>query len=166
MLWIYLVSADRTAAARSASLSYSVASTLGKKNRRRIAKKMNSLISMSNHNLRPTVIWRNPSTYIDVIRLKKLISASIIHLCDSFVQIYSIFPENRPKPPKKLTRRMLFVRSFILKYWSVKKSILQNDSCKEHIWVKNKNYKQIANLPNSYVIVDETETGFGNKIPM
>lgn len=31
---------------------------------------------------------------------------------------------------------------------------------------KNKQYKQIADLPNSYVIVDETETGFGNKIPM
>jgi len=31
---------------------------------------------------------------------------------------------------------------------------------------KNKQYKQIADLPDSYVIVDDTETGFGNKIPM
>lgn len=31
---------------------------------------------------------------------------------------------------------------------------------------KNKQYKQIANLPDSYVIVDDTESGFGNKIPM
>ena len=31
---------------------------------------------------------------------------------------------------------------------------------------KNKQYKQIANLPDSYVIIDDTETGIGNKIPM
>ena len=31
---------------------------------------------------------------------------------------------------------------------------------------KNKQYKQIADLPDSFVIVDDTETGFGNKIPM
>ncbi len=31
---------------------------------------------------------------------------------------------------------------------------------------KNKQYKQIAGLPDSYVIADDTETGFGNKIPM
>lgn len=31
---------------------------------------------------------------------------------------------------------------------------------------KNKQYKQIANFPDSYVIVDDKETGIGNKIPM
>lgn len=31
---------------------------------------------------------------------------------------------------------------------------------------KNKQYRQIADLPDSYVIVDDTETGLGNKIPM
>lgn len=31
---------------------------------------------------------------------------------------------------------------------------------------KSKQYKQIADLPDSFVIVDDTETGFGNKIPM
>ena len=31
---------------------------------------------------------------------------------------------------------------------------------------KNKRYKQIADLPDSYVIVDDIETGLGNKIPM
>lgn len=31
---------------------------------------------------------------------------------------------------------------------------------------KGKHYKQIADLPDSFVIVDDTETGFGNKIPM
>ena len=31
---------------------------------------------------------------------------------------------------------------------------------------KHKQYKQVADLPDSYVIVDDTETGFGNKIPM
>lgn len=31
---------------------------------------------------------------------------------------------------------------------------------------KKKRYKQIADLPDSYVIADDTETGFGNKIPI
>lgn len=31
---------------------------------------------------------------------------------------------------------------------------------------KTKSYKQIADVPDSYVIVDDTETGFGNKIPL
>lgn len=31
---------------------------------------------------------------------------------------------------------------------------------------KNKQYKQIADVPDSYVIVDDTEAGVGNKIPM
>lgn len=31
---------------------------------------------------------------------------------------------------------------------------------------KNKQYKQIANLPDSYMIDDDTETGIVNKIPM
>lgn len=31
---------------------------------------------------------------------------------------------------------------------------------------RNKQYKQIADIPDSYVIVDDMETGVGNKIPM
>lgn len=31
---------------------------------------------------------------------------------------------------------------------------------------KKKKYKQIADLPDSYVIVDDTEVGYGNKIPL
>ncbi len=31
---------------------------------------------------------------------------------------------------------------------------------------KNKNYTQIKDLPNSYVVVDDVEIGFGNKIPL
>lgn len=31
---------------------------------------------------------------------------------------------------------------------------------------KNKQYKQIADIPDSYVIADDTETSIGNKIPM
>ena len=31
---------------------------------------------------------------------------------------------------------------------------------------KGKQYRQIADLPDSYVIVDDTESGTGNKIPM
>ena len=31
---------------------------------------------------------------------------------------------------------------------------------------KNKNHKQIANIPNSYVIADNIDVGFENKIPL
>lgn len=44
--------------------------------------------------------------------------------------------------------------------------ILADEKYLFEIGGKGKQYKQIADLPDSYVIVDETETGFGNKIPM
>ena len=31
---------------------------------------------------------------------------------------------------------------------------------------KKKGFSQIADLPNSYVVADNIETGFGNKIPL
>ena len=31
---------------------------------------------------------------------------------------------------------------------------------------KNKTFKQIADLPDSYVIADDIEAGLGNKIPL
>jgi hypothetical protein len=31
---------------------------------------------------------------------------------------------------------------------------------------KNKSYKQIADVNNSYVVADDIEVGFGNKIPL
>ena len=31
---------------------------------------------------------------------------------------------------------------------------------------KNKNHKQIANIPNSYVVADNIDIGFENKIPL
>jgi len=31
---------------------------------------------------------------------------------------------------------------------------------------KNKNFKQIENIKNSFVAADEIESGFGNKIPL
>ncbi|MDE6768751.1 MAG: hypothetical protein K2J78_03380 [Muribaculaceae bacterium] len=31
---------------------------------------------------------------------------------------------------------------------------------------KSKSFKQIAGIPNSFVVVDDEETGFGNRIPM
>ena len=31
---------------------------------------------------------------------------------------------------------------------------------------KNKDFGQIANIPNSFVIADSIDVGFGNKIPM
>lgn len=44
--------------------------------------------------------------------------------------------------------------------------ILADEKYLFEIGGKNKQYVQIADLPDSYVIVDDTETGFGNKIPM
>ena len=31
---------------------------------------------------------------------------------------------------------------------------------------KNKSFKQVANISNSYVVADDIEVGFGNKIPL
>lgn len=31
---------------------------------------------------------------------------------------------------------------------------------------KNKGFKQIKDLPNSYIVADDIEIGFGNKIPL
>ena len=31
---------------------------------------------------------------------------------------------------------------------------------------KSKKFKQISNIPNSFVVADEIEIGFGNKIPL
>ncbi len=31
---------------------------------------------------------------------------------------------------------------------------------------KNKSFKQIANIPNSFVVADDIEIGFGAKIPL
>jgi hypothetical protein len=31
---------------------------------------------------------------------------------------------------------------------------------------KNKNFKQIKNIPNSFVVADDIEIGFGAKIPL
>jgi hypothetical protein len=31
---------------------------------------------------------------------------------------------------------------------------------------KNKSFKQIENIPNSFVVADGIESGFGNKIPL
>lgn len=44
--------------------------------------------------------------------------------------------------------------------------LLVDDKYLFEIGGKSKQYKQIADMPESYVIVDDTETGVGNKIPM
>jgi len=31
---------------------------------------------------------------------------------------------------------------------------------------KNKSFKQIKDIPNSFVVADDIEVGFGNKIPL
>lgn len=48
----------------------------------------------------------------------------------------------------------------------VKGDLLVDEKFLFEIGGKNKQYGQIADLPDSFVIVDDTETGFGNKIPM
>ena len=44
--------------------------------------------------------------------------------------------------------------------------LLVDDKYLFEIGGRGKSYKQIADMPDSYVIIDDVETGFGNKIPM
>lgn len=44
--------------------------------------------------------------------------------------------------------------------------LLADDKYMFEIGGRGKSYKQIADMPDSYVIIDDVETGFGNKIPM
>jgi len=43
---------------------------------------------------------------------------------------------------------------------------LVNENYTFEVGGRNKGFKQIANLPNSYLAVDEKETGVENKIPL
>ncbi len=47
-----------------------------------------------------------------------------------------------------------------------KGDFLVNDKYIFEVGGKNKDYKQIANIENSYLAIDDIETGFGNRIPL
>lgn len=44
--------------------------------------------------------------------------------------------------------------------------LLMDGSILFEVGGKNKNYKQIANITDSYVIADNIDVGMGNKIPL
>ena len=44
--------------------------------------------------------------------------------------------------------------------------LLVDGKCIFEVGGKRKGFSQIADLPNSYVVADNIETGFGNKIPL
>ena len=56
-------------------------------------------------------------------------------------------------------------RNYEIKYSKVG-DFLIDDKYIVEIGGKNKSFKQIANIPNSYVVADDIEVGFGNKIPL
>lgn len=68
------------------------------------------------------------------------------------------------------TVRETFVASMLNPFHSLQEpqtgDLLADEKYLFEIGGRNKRYSQIAGLPDSYVIVDDTETGFGNKIPM
>ena len=43
---------------------------------------------------------------------------------------------------------------------------LVNDKYTFEVGGKNKSFKQIKDMPNSYVVADDIEVGHGNKIPL
>jgi len=60
-------------------------------------------------------------------------------------------------------KSMLFEHSLVV---AKKGDFLIDDKYIFEIGGKNKNYKQIKNLPNSYVVSDDIGIGNGNKIPL
>ena len=65
-------------------------------------------------------------------------------------------------------RETFFANQVSAKYTvnTSQKGDFQVDNCIFEVGGKTKSYKQIKDLPESYVIIDETEVGFGNKIPL
>ncbi|MCF6206846.1 MAG: AAA family ATPase [Sulfurovum sp.] len=56
-------------------------------------------------------------------------------------------------------------QSNIINY-SKKGDFLVNDKYTFEIGGKNKSFEQVKDIPNSYVVADDIEVGFGNKIPL
>ena len=65
-------------------------------------------------------------------------------------------------------RETFFANQVSAKYTvnTSQKGDFQVDNCIFEVGGKTKSFKQIKDLPESYVIIDETEVGFGNKIPL
>ncbi len=51
-------------------------------------------------------------------------------------------------------------------YTAKKGDFLVNNTYIFEIGGKNKSFKQIKDVPNSFVVADDIEVGFGNKIPL
>ena len=51
-------------------------------------------------------------------------------------------------------------------HYATKGDFLVAEKYTVEIGGKNKSFKQIKDIPNSYVVADDTEVGFGNKIPL
>jgi len=56
-------------------------------------------------------------------------------------------------------------KEYEIKYSKIGDFLIDNKYIVE-IGGKNKSFKQIADMPNSFVVADEIESGFGNKIPL
>ena len=59
----------------------------------------------------------------------------------------------------------IFVDIFDISYSKIGDFIIDDRYIFE-IGGKNKSFKQIKDLPNSFVVADDIEVGFGNKIPL
>ena len=68
------------------------------------------------------------------------------------------------------TLRETFCASMLVKGYKIsmpqKGDILTDNHYLFEVGGKNKNHKQIANIPNSYVVADNIDIGFENKIPL
>ena len=72
-------------------------------------------------------------------------------------------------PEKKGIREVFFASMLIGRYTlSVPKKgdFLINDKYLFEVGGKSKGFKQIKDLPNSFVVADDIEIGSGNKIPL
>jgi len=74
------------------------------------------------------------------------------------------------KDPQLGTIRETFFASMLkvdhLLQASKKGDFLVNDRYTVEIGGKNKSFKQIKDMPDSFVVADDIEIGFGNKIPL
>jgi len=63
-------------------------------------------------------------------------------------------------------RETFFASMFDNIYTSKKGDFLVDEKYTFEIGGKNKSFKQIADMPNSFVVADDIEVGFGNKVPL
>lgn len=80
--------------------------------------------------------------------------------------IYTLSSENANKGNVRETFFLNQVSSNNSVHTSEKGDFLVNEKYTFEIGGAQKNYKQIAEIKNSYLVVDDLEIGFGNKIPL